>query len=63
MKVRPWPEVLPEHRRVARARVQEILAGQRAIVLSDSEATRFLDALERPDEGTVARLKALRRGA
>jgi uncharacterized protein (DUF1778 family) len=50
-------------RRAAQARAQEVLADQRMIALSDQEATRFLEALERPDEGTVARLKDLRRRA
>jgi uncharacterized protein (DUF1778 family) len=48
-------------RRAAQARAQEVLADQRTIALSDAEATRFLEALERPDEGTVARLEDLRR--
>jgi uncharacterized protein (DUF1778 family) len=47
----------------AQARTQEVLTNQRAIALSDDEATRFLDALERPDEGTVVRLENLRRRA
>jgi uncharacterized protein (DUF1778 family) len=50
-------------RRAAQARAQEVLADQRAIALSDVEATRFLNALEQPDEGTVARLEDLRRRA
>jgi uncharacterized protein (DUF1778 family) len=50
-------------RRAAQARAQEVLADQRTIALSDVEATRFLEALERPDEGTVARLEDLRRRA
>lgn len=50
-------------RRAAQARAQEVLADQRAIALTDVEATRFLEALERPDEGTVARLEDLRRRA
>jgi len=37
-----------------------VLADQRTIALSEVEATRFLEALERPGEGTVARLKDLR---
>jgi uncharacterized protein (DUF1778 family) len=48
-------------RRAAQARAQEVRADQRTIALSDVEATRFLEALERPDEGTVARLEDLRR--
>lgn len=48
-------------RRAAQARAQEVLADQRMIALSEVEATRFLEALERPDEGTVARLEGLRR--
>lgn len=47
----------------ARARAQEVLADQRTISLSEVEATRFLEALERPDEGTVGRLEDLRRRA
>jgi len=50
-------------RRAAQARAQEVLADQRAIALGEEEAARFLDALERADEGTVARLEALRRHA
>jgi uncharacterized protein (DUF1778 family) len=50
-------------RRAAQARAHEVLADQRTIALGDEEATRFLDALERPDEGTVARLEDLRRRA
>lgn len=48
-------------RRAAQARAQEVLADQRTIALSEVEATRFLDALEQPDAGTVARLEDLRR--
>jgi uncharacterized protein (DUF1778 family) len=48
-------------RRAARTRAQEVLADQRTIALSETEESRFLDALERPDEGTVARLEDLRR--
>jgi uncharacterized protein (DUF1778 family) len=47
-------------RRAARARAQEILTDQRQIVLSDEEASRFLDALEHVDEDSVARLRDLR---
>jgi uncharacterized protein (DUF1778 family) len=50
-------------RRAAQARAREVLADQRTISLSDVEATRFLEALERHDEGTVARLEDLRRRA
>jgi uncharacterized protein (DUF1778 family) len=50
-------------RRAAQARAQEVLADQRTIALNDVEATRFLEALERPDEGTVGRLEDLRRRA
>jgi uncharacterized protein (DUF1778 family) len=50
-------------RRAAQTRAQEVLADQRAIALTDAEATRFLEALERPDKGTVGRLEDLRRRA
>ncbi len=50
-------------RRAAHTRAREVLADQRTIALSEMEATRFLDALERPDESTVARLEGLRRRA
>lgn len=50
-------------RRAAQTRAQEVLADQRTISLSEVEATRFLEALERPDEGTVGRLEDLRRRA
>jgi uncharacterized protein (DUF1778 family) len=50
-------------RRAAQTRAQEVLADQRAIALTDVEATRFLEALEQPDEGTVTRLEDLRRRA
>jgi uncharacterized protein (DUF1778 family) len=50
-------------RRAAQTRAQEVLADQRVIALGEEEAARFLDALERPDEGTVARLEDLRRRA
>ena len=50
-------------RRAAQARAQEILADQRTIARSEVEATRFLEALEQPDEGTVARLEELRHRA
>jgi uncharacterized protein (DUF1778 family) len=48
-------------RRAARIRAEEVLADRRAIVLSEEEAARFLDALERPDEDTISRLEGLRR--
>ena len=50
-------------RRAAQARAEEVLADQRAIALTEMEAARFLEALERPDKGTVARLEDLRRRA
>src|SRR5680860_1311402 len=50
-------------RRAAQARAQEVLADRRTIALTDVEATRFLEALERPDDGTVGRLEDLRRRA
>ena len=50
-------------RRAAQTRAQEVLADQRGIALGEQEAARFLDALERPDEDTVARLEDLRRPA
>jgi uncharacterized protein (DUF1778 family) len=50
-------------RRAAQTRAQEVLADQRTIALSETEAMRFLDALERPHEDTVARLEDLRRRA
>lgn len=50
-------------RRAAQARAQEVLADQRTIGLSEVEVTRFLEALERPDERAVARLEDLRRRA
>lgn len=50
-------------RRAAQTRAQEVLADQRTIALSETEATRFLDALERPDDGTVSRLEDLRHRA
>ena len=50
-------------RRAAQTRAQEVLADQRTIALSEVEARRFLEALELPDEGTVARLEDLRHRA
>jgi uncharacterized protein (DUF1778 family) len=50
-------------RRAAQARAQEVLADQRAIVLGEDEAARFLEALERSDEDTIARLEDLHRRA
>ena len=50
-------------RRAARTRAEEVLADRRDIVLSKDEAARFLDALERPDADSVARLRELRERA
>lgn len=50
-------------RRAAQARAQEVLADQRTVALGEDEATRFLQALERPDKGTVIQLEDLRRRA
>ncbi|HVC07368.1 MAG TPA: DUF1778 domain-containing protein [Solirubrobacterales bacterium] len=50
-------------RRAAQERAQEVLADRQGIALGEQEAARFLDALERPDEGTIARLEELRRRA
>jgi uncharacterized protein (DUF1778 family) len=50
-------------RRAASARAQEVLTDQQQIALDQDEATRFLDALEEVDEGTVARLRSLRERA
>jgi len=47
-------------RRAARARAEEVPAEQQTVVLTDAEATRFLDALESPEAGSVARLRELR---
>jgi len=47
-------------RRAARDRATRVLAERRQINLSDDEARRFLDALDRSDPVTVARLRALR---
>jgi uncharacterized protein (DUF1778 family) len=47
-------------RRAAQERAQEVLADRSAIRLDEQEARRFLDALEQPDKGTVARLTDLR---
>ncbi|MBW8058812.1 MAG: DUF1778 domain-containing protein [Solirubrobacterales bacterium] len=47
-------------RRAAEARAHEVLADQHQVALGEQEARRFLDALERPDEDTVARLENLR---
>ena len=63
MTMRPWLRLRGKHRCAAHMHAQRSVAGQRAIVLTESEATRFLDVLERVDEGAVARLKGLRRGA
>jgi uncharacterized protein (DUF1778 family) len=50
-------------RRAASVRAQEVLTDQQQIALSEREATRFLDALEEVDQGTVARLRSLRERA
>ncbi len=50
-------------RRAARARAQDVLADQRRLRLDEDEASRFLDALDRIDEDSVARLRDLRRRA
>lgn len=50
-------------RRAAQTRAQEVFADRRTVALSEPEATRFLDALDRPDKGTVGRLEELRRRA
>lgn len=50
-------------RRAARARAEEVLAEQRDLVLTEDEAIRFLDALDRVDEDSVARLRDLRQRA
>lgn len=50
-------------RRAAQARAQEVLAEQRRIALDEPEAVRFLAALDRVDDETVARLQDLRRRA
>jgi uncharacterized protein (DUF1778 family) len=50
-------------RRAAQTRAREVLADQREVALSSEEAARFLDALERTDEDTVARLRELRERA
>jgi len=42
---------------------QRALIGQPAIALDQEEAARFLKALERPDDRTVAKLADLRRRA
>jgi len=47
-------------RRAARARAEEVLADQRDIILTEEEASRFLDGLETPDPDSVARLRELR---
>jgi len=47
-------------RHAARSRAEEVLADQRRIALTEEEAVRFLDALERIDQSTVARLAQLR---
>lgn len=50
-------------RRAARVRAEDVLADQRQMSLSEDEATRFLDSLDRIDEDSVARLRELRRRA
>jgi len=50
-------------RRAAQTRAKEVFADQRTIALSEVEATRPLEALERPDEATVTQLEGLRRRA
>lgn len=47
-------------RSAASDRAADVLADQRKIALTDEEAARFLDALEKVDETTVARLRELR---
>lgn len=47
--------------RAAQGRAQEVLADQRALVVSDRVAIRFLDALDRTDERAVKKLEDLRR--
>ena len=48
-------------RRAARVRAEDVLADQRQLSLNEDEAIRFLDALDRIDEDSVARLRELRR--
>lgn len=48
-------------RRAASARAHEVLADQAEIALSSDEAARFVEALDRPDPETVARLRELPR--
>jgi uncharacterized protein (DUF1778 family) len=50
-------------RRAAQARAEEVFADHRSVALSEREATRFLDALDHPDKGTIGRLEELRRRA
>ena len=50
-------------RRAARTRAHEVLADRGAVALSAQEAKRFMDALDQPDERTVAGLRDLRRRA
>jgi hypothetical protein len=42
---------------------QEALVGLPTIALDEEEASRIVKALERPDDGTVAKLTDLRRRA
>ncbi|HTX10452.1 MAG TPA: DUF1778 domain-containing protein [Solirubrobacteraceae bacterium] len=47
-------------RRAAAGRAADVLADQRRMTLTEDEAIRFLDALDRVDDDTVARLADLR---
>ena len=47
-------------RRAAASRAADVLADQRRMTLTEDEAIRFLDALDRVDDDTVARLADLR---
>jgi hypothetical protein len=63
--VKPLPRQKP-HRTEGRRgddERQEALVGRPAVALDEEEASRFLKALERPDDRTVARLAELRRRA
>ena len=60
------PERPRSHRTEARLgddERQKALVGLSAIALDEEAAVLFLKALERPDDGTVARLAELRRRA
>lgn len=50
-------------RRAARTRAEDVLVDQRRLSLDEDEAVRFLDALDRIDDDSVARLRDLRRRA